>query len=236
MKLFFIPYAGGSVNSYRVLRKYIDNEIDMVYLELAGRGARIKEAFYKDINEAAEDVFQQIKAELNKGESYAIFGHSMGALITYEAVQKLEMKGIHYPKHIFISARKAPHLKDPNRKVYMLPDDEFIEELSKIGDLNMGFVKEPKLFKNFLPIIRSDYKMIEEYIFQEPIKKYKCNISIIYALDDSEAPKEEVLEWKKYKGKDLECYEFNGGHFYLFSNREILPNILNNTLYQYMNN
>jgi surfactin synthase thioesterase subunit len=235
MKVFFIPYAGGSANSYRVFRKYLDPKIEMVLVELAGRGERKHESFYEDINEAVEDIINKIRDKIDD-EPYSIFGHSMGGLIIYELLGEIEKLGIHYPKHVFISARRAPHLKSLyGKKYHKLPDKEFVFELSKLGDMNREFSKQPNLFKIFLPIIRADYKLVEEYVFNRPIKKLRCNMSLFYAIDDIETSKEEVLQWREYAGKEVECFEFQGGHFYLFANMGVVSNVINNTFDQYIN-
>lgn len=234
MKLFFIPYAGGTANSYRVFKKYLDPDFEIFLIELAGRGQRINEPFYNDINDAVEDIFSKIKDSIND-ESYSIFGHSMGGLIIYELLAKIEEVGIPYPKHVFISARRAPHLKSLyGKKYYKLPDKEFVFELSKLGNMNREFSKNPELFKIFLPVIRADYRLVEEYVFNKSIKKFKCNMSLLYAIDDIEAPKEEVLQWMEYVQKGVEHFEYDGGHFYFFNNIEAVSNTINNTLYQYV--
>lgn len=233
MKLFFIPYAGGSANSYYIFKKYIDPKFEVFLVELSGRGRRTNEPFYNNINEATEDIINKIKDNIDD-EPYSIFGHSMGGLLIYELLDKIEELGIAYPKHVFISARRAPHLKSLyGKKYYELPDKEFVFELLKLGGVNREFSKNPGLCKIFLPIIRADYKLVEEYIFNKPIRKFKCNMSLFYAIDDIEASRNEVLQWSVYAGKAVEYFEFHGGHFYIFNNVEMISNIINNTLYQY---
>lgn len=234
MKLFFIPYAGGMANSYAVLKRYIDTEFEIILVELAGRGRRTNEAFYEDMNEAVNDVAKQIKDNAYN-EPYAIFGHSMGGLIIYELLGKFEELKISYPKHIFISARRAAHLKSSDgKKYYKLPDEEFALELLKLGDINREVIRNAELFNIFSPIIRADYKIIEEYVFKEPKNMLKCNMTLLYASEDIEASKEEVLQWREYSENEVECFEFNGGHFYIFDNLKEVANIINNTLNQYI--
>lgn len=234
MKLFFIPYAGGMANSYAVLKRYLDSGFEIFLVELAGRGRRKNEAFYEDMNEAVNDVVNQIKDNIDN-EPYAIFGHSMGGIIIYELLGKFEELKVNCPKHIFISARRAAHLKNSNgKKYYKLQDEEFALELLKLGDINREVIRNSELFNVFSPIIRADYKIIEEYIFKEPKKMFKCNMTLLYASEDVEALKEEVLQWREYSENEVEYFEFNGGHFYIFDNLQEIANIINNTLNQYI--
>ena len=45
-KIFCIPYAGGSASVYRKMQLYSMPGVSIIPVELAGRGTRMKEAFY----------------------------------------------------------------------------------------------------------------------------------------------------------------------------------------------
>ncbi|WDV45039.1 thioesterase domain-containing protein [Clostridiaceae bacterium M8S5] len=229
MKLFFLPYAGASAISYSVLKKYIDNEIEIHFVELAGRGSRKNEPFYTDVYQAVEDIISIIKNEIN--QPYAIFGHSMGGLLTYELICKMRELNLREPDHVFISARRAPHLKRPDGKVFhKMSQKEFLAELSDVGGLDEQFFKEPQLIDFFLPVIRADYKIIEEYKCKREGEKINSDMTVLYALEDTEVSKEEILEWKSYAGEEINFFEFEGGHFFIFKQTEIISNIINNTI------
>ncbi len=83
IKLFCIPYSGASATVYSRWSKLINKEIEVFPLELAGRGRRLNDKFYNDMDEAAEDLSNTIIDEA-KDINYALFGHSMGARLTYE--------------------------------------------------------------------------------------------------------------------------------------------------------
>lgn len=105
VKLFCIPCAGGSANAYLKWNNYLQYNIELCPIELKGRGGRSDEAYYEDIDEAVEDVFNLIKDSINNNE-YALFGHSMGGLIVYELYYKLLENGMKLPKQIFIYGKE----------------------------------------------------------------------------------------------------------------------------------
>lgn len=78
IKLFTIPYAGGSSVVFQEWKKYFDNEIELIPIELAGRGKRFNNPLYNTLEEAVDDVLKQIQSCLVPGDDYALFGHSMG--------------------------------------------------------------------------------------------------------------------------------------------------------------
>ena len=234
MKLFLMPYAGASAMVYNQLRECIHPCIVTIVFEYKRRGIRSDEEFYNDIHEGVDDAFCFLKQNLQEGENYAIFGHSMGGLFTYELLGRIEKENMKYPLHVFISSRRAPHLKRPqDKKYYLLPDQEFWEELIAIGGIDEDFIHDERIQSYFLPIIRSDYKLIEEYENQNMDIKINCNMTIIFAKNDLEVDKEEVIKWEAYGLKDIEMFAFDGGHFYFKENFFELSNIINNTLGKY---
>ena len=82
IKLFCIPYAGGGAAIYKKWEQSLLPDIELVAVELAGRGRRSNEQLYKDVPAAVEDVYNCILPSIMDGKPYAIFGHSMGAMLS----------------------------------------------------------------------------------------------------------------------------------------------------------
>lgn len=61
MKLFCIPYAGGSEVIYYKWKRYLNSSIYLEPIELKGRGKRFNEDFYENLEEAVEDILGNIK-------------------------------------------------------------------------------------------------------------------------------------------------------------------------------
>lgn len=56
MILFCLSYSGGSKSIFYKWKNYLSKDINMILIELNGRGNRINEKFYKNMKEAVEDV------------------------------------------------------------------------------------------------------------------------------------------------------------------------------------
>ena len=62
LRLYFIPHAGGSAMGYMAMKRFIQIDgLELVPLELAGRGSRIKEPCLITVKDAVEDLFHRIK-------------------------------------------------------------------------------------------------------------------------------------------------------------------------------
>ncbi|WP_405505605.1 alpha/beta fold hydrolase [Streptomyces cyaneofuscatus] len=84
MKLLCLPHAGGTASRYHRWTSLVPPHIDIVPLELNGRGDRMSHGFYASFAEALDDLTRRAASILEPGDSFAIFGHSMGAYIALE--------------------------------------------------------------------------------------------------------------------------------------------------------
>ena len=113
IRLFCVPYAGGNSYSYRDWQKHTAEFVDVVPIELPGRGRRSSEALLVGMDALVEDVFAQIRPLMP--EPYAIFGHSMGACLGYLLTRRILDAGLCPPVHLFCSGRDAPSLGSNHR-------------------------------------------------------------------------------------------------------------------------
>lgn len=230
IKLFCFPYAGGSAAIFSKWKQYLDTRIDIIPIELAGRGKRIHEKLYKDINGAIEDVFPLIKKQVGGQSSYALFGHSMGGRIAYELAQKIRSSNLPQPLHIFLSGRAAPHVKRDDRKIYHLMDDDtFKKEVLGLGGTPPEFFAHPELLEIFLPLLKNDFRIAENGITHRETEPLDTNISVFLGKDE-DLIAEECDGWKMHTKQFCFIYYFNGGHFFLHEHTATLVKLINNTL------
>ncbi len=211
MILFCLPYAGGSSSIYCKWKKYLNAYIQLEAIELRARGKRYKENFYKNLDDAIEDIFQSIKPKITQDE-YTVFGYSMGSLLAYELYYKISSENLRKPKHMFFAAYQAPS-EMRRKKIYRLPDDKFKEEIIHLGGTPKEVANNKKLFNSAIPILRRDFKMIEDYNYKNREEKIQCDISILYGNNDDITQKE-ILSWQFHSNKKFNIYDFDGDHFF----------------------
>lgn len=213
VKVFLIPYAGASSYAYYKYKKLFPEELSPVFLELAGRGRRSEESFYTSIYSAGEDI-AEIIIDHTKDCDYIIFGHSMGALIAYEAYYKLIDFNWKKPLHMFISGQKPPHLIQPDILIPQYSEETFLGIVEKYGGLPEEFYDE-KIKSTFLPVLRADFKILGEYQWMKKSKKVMCDITILYGDEDQNIVENEITCWSEYAGQEMEFYKFEGDHFFI---------------------
>lgn len=213
-KIFLLPCAGASSFMYYSWKeKLLEYFNEVHFIELAGRGARSKELFYESLDEAALDVAEYVIDNVSNDE-YGIFGHSMGALILFEAYYKIIENRCKQPTHLFFSGLNAPNDSTQDKEVYKYDNEAFIQFVSQLGGLPEQF-KSKWVQAKFLPILRADFKIICEYNYAFKPDKINTNISVLCGNRDASINYLTIDKWHDFTNNDCTIKIFSGNHFYL---------------------
>ena len=227
MILFCLPYAGGSEAMYYSWKKYLDPAIELVPVALKGRGTRLNENLYNSIEEAISDVYFNVKDKINN--DYAIFGHSMGSMLAFELYYRICEEGLRKPCYIFFSGDTPPSSKKPRKTLHTLPDTEFMQEIINLGGTPPELLENSELLQLVLPVLRSDVRISEEYIYKRRTSKIDCNIAIFSGKDD-QLSLQDLLLWKHHGDKGFKTYCFEGAHFFINDNAKEIISVINKLL------
>ncbi|MFJ2743711.1 thioesterase II family protein [Streptomyces sp. NPDC087440] len=161
VRLFCLPYAGGSSTAYRAWSGLTPDRVQVHPLELPGRGTRWGETPIGRMPLMTEALADALSGHLDR--PYALFGHSMGALIAFELTRTLRARGLPLPAHLFVSGSEAPDLPRTRRPIHAAPDSEVVEELRFLGGTPAELLEDPALMKLVLPALRADFSLLETY-------------------------------------------------------------------------
>lgn len=79
MRLYCLPYSGASAMVYAKWQRLLPAWLRVCPLELPGRGRRYAEALCTDIHLLGQRLADELVANAEQGEPYALYGHSLGA-------------------------------------------------------------------------------------------------------------------------------------------------------------
>ncbi|MGG3280966.1 thioesterase II family protein [Paenibacillus solani] len=229
ISLICLPYAGGSAQVYKRWSNKLDSAVRLVPAELAGRGSRMGEPYYANVAEALQDLLPVVRETALTSDSYALFGHSMGSLLGYELLHALNEEGFPLPSAVFLSGRGAPHCEQEKaRRIHMLPDGEFLDELKKFGGMPDELFQHQELLNMFMPILRADFKLVGEYEhrMRSPLP---LRLTILSGKDDI-CVEGSLSEWEQYAMRGSELMLFNGGHFFLHEREDEIVEVINKML------
>jgi medium-chain acyl-[acyl-carrier-protein] hydrolase len=229
IKLFCFPYAGGSALIYKKWKAFFDHRIELCPIELAGRGTRIIESLYGSCEEAVEDLYGIIKPEI-ASSPYALFGHSMGAMLAYELARKIRKTGRNPPAHLFFSGRAAPHIPmEEEKKYHLLSQETFEKKVLELGGTPPEFFQHPQLTEMFLPLLRHDFRLAATDFDFEIIAPFDCDITVFLGKEEDMAP-EQADGWKRHTHGVCSIHYFDGGHFFINQSGPAISRLIGKTL------
>lgn len=227
MKLFCIPHAGASAYFYLPLKENL-TDVDFEFVELKGRGKRLNENLYHSFDEAVNDVYTQIKEKC--GNDYAIMGHSMGSLLAYEAYYQILKNKLPLPKCMFFSSKEVPveHLDKIGAESLTEEDlEQIIRNLGGFDDLESV---SPQMKTFFYEIIRSDFKILDDYEYHEPSEKIKCKVVVMAGNLERNLSYSHLCRWQELVENQISYYSFNGNHFYMKNQWKKLAAVIEDNL------
>lgn len=231
--LFTLPFAGGNKFSYRPLTKYLPSFLKVINLEYPGRGLRSSLPLVTDINILVDDLYNEIKQYLDNRE-YAIFGHSIGGLITYLLARKIIENNHQPPEYLFITGTPGPEA--PSRitsEKHNLNKEDFLTEVRNYEGSPKEIFEDYELLDYFEPILRADFMVSETYKYQY---KQPLDIPIIVITGKQEEMDiSEVRLWNNVTIKKVEYLSLPGKHFFIFDYAKEIIEIISKKLYNRLN-
>ena len=213
LRLFCLPYAGGTASLYRTWHQHLPEEIEVCAVQLPGRENRFREQPFSNLAKLVQMLLPNLLPHLDK--PFALFGHSMGALIAYELAQQLQM-GRHMPTHLIVSGRRSPILPDPAPPLHTLPgDDAFLAGLQRRYNNLPALMLSDAAFRDlFTPLLRADMTLVETYTYtsRPPLT---CPLLALGGEEDANTSQAELRAWQSLTSADFAVQRFPGGHFYL---------------------
>jgi medium-chain acyl-[acyl-carrier-protein] hydrolase len=224
IRLFCFPYAGGSAQIYMQWANYLNAETELVLIQPPGRGARILETAYSDMETLIKDLLDVFPRVINK--PYILFGHSLGSRVAFELLNQLNQLGYGLPANFIASGSKGPYKSSISKQIISLSDDQLISELKKLNGTPDAILANKELLQFFMPIIRADLEIAYSYSFSGEAK-FNCPLTVFGGDNDSVAPPSSLTNWQDFFDLPATIHVISGDHFFINSQREVVIDKLN---------
>ncbi|MCX4675329.1 alpha/beta fold hydrolase [Streptomyces sp. NBC_01433] len=217
---YFLHHAGGSAAGYMPLAQAFPPDWRLRAIDLPGRGTDYHQPHCRDAAEAVELLKPAFLAEASG--PYAVFGHSMGALIGYELVRELERAGLP-PVWLGVSAMPAPKLacaRFSERRDLWSPE-QLISFMRRLDGTPEEMLTDPDIAAWMVGILRGDLHLVDTYEYAEgpPVT---VPMSVFMGVEDELSTPELIDDWQSYCTRPVRFHYLSGGHFYLFEQAESL--------------
>jgi medium-chain acyl-[acyl-carrier-protein] hydrolase len=224
VRLYCFPYSGASASIYYPWIEILPPSIEVFPVQLPGRGYRVSEAPFEEITCLIQVLDKEILNSLTE-KPFALFGHSMGALVAYELSKQLEKNHQLSPLILFVSGHNAPHIPDRADPIHHLEESDFLDRIRKLNGTPEEILRDKELVDLLLPILRADFKLSETYEW-ELGKMLSCPIIACGGLQDEYLDKNGLDAWGDLTEHGSSIRFFPGDHFYLNQNRHSLLQVI----------
>ena len=212
-RLFCFPYAGVGGSVYRLWPVGLPVELEVCAVQLPGRENRLRETAVSSIPELVELLVPALSPYLDR--PFAVFGHSMGAVLASEFVRALAVSGGPLPRHLIVSGRRPPHIPGLESSLHGLPDAEFVAEINqRYGGIPAAVMEHADLVELLLPSLRADMRAIETHR-PPPRPPLPCPIAVFAGSHDRLTPRDHLEAWRGETLNTFRVRVFPGDHFYL---------------------
>lgn len=216
LRLFCFPFAGGGATAYSGWQRRLGRAARVVPVRLPGRESRIAEPRFTEFGALVDELDEQLGPELDRGP-YALFGHSMGAMIAYALAHRRHRAGGRPPQTLMLSAYRPPHLGVP--KLFEAVDalrthESLMDALIALGGIPAELLARPDWLALLLPIAADDLLLCST-VPRRPAEPIRVPLHLFAASGDALVTPSEVGEWARHADAGCDLTVFPGGHFYL---------------------
>ncbi|GIM87129.1 thioesterase [Salinispora arenicola] len=219
--LYCLPYAGGSARVYAGWARELPDWIEVRPLELPGRGLRFDEPPHTAMEPLVAELRDTVCAA--PPLPFAVFGHSLGGMLGYELVRRLQEHD-RPAERLFVAGAGAPHL--PRRKpAHHLDVAGFRAHLAELGGTPPEILANDELMDLLLPVLRADFTLADTYQGL-PGPDLACPLVAAAGERDPDAPPADVAAWRRYAPRGFAFHVLPGDHFFLDSARAELLGLI----------
>ena len=222
-RLFCLPFAGGNASLYRNWHDWLAPDIEVAAVELPGRGVHIGEPPLDSMESLVDRVLEAMRPYLDR--PFAIFGHSMGALIAFELCRRLSVAGEPEPQHLIVSGMAAPHALADGEPIHDLPDAQFIDALRSLNGTPPDVLANEALIECHLGMLRADFRLAETYRCG-PIVPLRHPITVFGGIHDDGFRRGDVEAWQEHTGAECVVRWLPGDHFFIRMHEHLIVSTL----------
>ncbi|MEO7019921.1 MAG: alpha/beta fold hydrolase [Ktedonobacteraceae bacterium] len=231
LRLFCFSYAGGGASVFRSWADALPPEIEVCCIQLPGHEYRLTETASTRLAPLIQTLADAIYPYLDR--PFAFYGHSMGALVSFELARQLRRTHDRHPVRLCLAAYRAPQLPNPNIKIYSLPSEVF-KVILRADGIPERILQSEELMQAMLPTLRADFELCETYTYTEE-SPLECPLSIFGGQDDVRISAADLEAWRLHSSATSRLLLLPGSHFFLHSAQDLLLAAISQDLEVHLN-
>jgi surfactin synthase thioesterase subunit len=220
--LVFVHHAGGSAAAFAPFVRWLPAAWHLLSVDLPGRLLTTGERACRTSAQAVDFLLPRLRPLLDG--PFAVFGHSMGALIAFEAARALSREGMP-PLWVGLSGAAAPGHRSDEAGRYAWPRDRLTAFMREMGGTPDSVFTMPDMLDRMVRVLREDLAIVDTYQ-KHPGPPLNIPVSVFTGQDDPVAPPGAASFWSEHTTARTRTHSWPGGHFYLFDHAEAVGSVI----------
>ncbi|MGW6412780.1 thioesterase II family protein [Streptomyces vinaceus] len=212
-RLVCVPGAGCTAAMFHPWSALVSDNIEVSAVQLPGRGARLREAPVERIDLLADAVAAALRKE--PALPTVLFGHSLGALVAFEAARRLVADpGGSALTALGVAAHKAPQLGSAGITPEEATPERLIAFVESLGGTPNSALRDPEIRRMLLPALRADLELDRSYCCSTD-PPLPLPLHVFGGRTDPLVTEPEIEAWRHQAGDAFRLRWFPGDHFFL---------------------
>lgn len=232
VKLICFHHGGGGASSFSSWRRLLPPAIELLRVQLPGREDRADEMAHGDIESLIPALTCQLAPLFDR--PVAFYGHSLGAIIAFEALRRLRRQSLTLPVALFVSGRRAPHLPLSHPAYSLASDEGLVEYLATMGGMSARLLTKPHWRSRLFPLVRQDLRISDLYVYRHEAP-LPCPIVYFAGAADRWVKPHEWQGWQLHGASEFRTRVLAGGHFFTGDEHAVIVADVVACLQRYLN-
>jgi medium-chain acyl-[acyl-carrier-protein] hydrolase len=181
-----------------------------------GRENRFSETPHTNLGPYVEELKDALAPWLDR--PFAFFGHSLGALASFECARLIRAEYGRAPARLYVSGCRAPQAPSRDTPRAALPKPLLLDELRTLNGTPEEVLREPALMTLLLPVVRADFGVFESFRYRV-VERFSCPIHAFGGVSDPRVTRDELEAWAGQTTGPFSLRMLPGDHFFLNSGR-----------------
>ncbi|MCB4208799.1 thioesterase II family protein [Arthrobacter sp. UM1] len=212
-RIVLFPFAGGNASSFFRFSELLAEEYDVWVVQYPGRLDRWDDTLPESVAALAREVVDAV--DWSDSRPVSFFGHSMGAVVAFEATRMAELRGFGVAS--LVASASAPPQMAGERVARHLDDLASVRALEQLADLPSGALEGDATRDFLLKPLRADCRILSDYRPDDGVS-VSANLLLAGGSADEDLEVSSLMGWSRLTRGTVTVKVFEGDHFYLWKN------------------
>mmetsp|Transcript_123527 Transcript_123527/g.395126 ORF Transcript_123527/g.395126 Transcript_123527/m.395126 type:complete len:2722 (+) Transcript_123527:112-8277(+) len=227
IKAYCLPFASGSATLFAPWAQQADDVVEVIAIELPGRGGRSEERIPQ--NDQEDEVLlgalcDAILADL-RGSQYVLVGFSMGGGLTVELALRLAARQAAPPLALYVAGRKPPAMDPASVGDITMTN----EEIAQYAFAPPEVAQSDEFLQHVVPLLRSDLgvdvraeRRLSAAQLAGKRMPHGVGFEVYCGASDDVAPWADAPGWQRFVAAQIGINYFPGGHEFMQEMRSMI--------------